>query len=92
VIVCSCNVISDADIKSCLISGSSCPRTASGVYACLGCRPQCGKCARTIRGIVASVLGEQNVAGAACATSCAVIAAALSDETTAVPRKDREAA
>jgi len=47
-IVCSCNVISDHDVRSALKT-SDAPRTTGQVYGCLGCSPQCGRCARTIR-------------------------------------------
>jgi bacterioferritin-associated ferredoxin len=46
-VVCSCNFLSDSQIKSAL-SGAPCPRM-SGVYAALGCAAQCGRCAHTIR-------------------------------------------
>jgi bacterioferritin-associated ferredoxin len=50
-IVCSCNVLSDRDVRT-AVSGSEPPRTAGQVYGCLGCSPQCGRCARTIRRIM----------------------------------------
>jgi bacterioferritin-associated ferredoxin len=50
-IVCSCNVLSDHDVRSAL-SGQTMPRTTGEVYGCLGCSPQCGRCARTIRRII----------------------------------------
>ena len=58
-IVCSCNVFSDGDVRSCLTPGPGCPRTPAQVYACLGCSPDCGRCARTIRDIM-----DQAMAGA----------------------------
>jgi bacterioferritin-associated ferredoxin len=61
-IVCSCNVISDGDVRS-AVSGSKPPRTAGQVYGCLGCSPQCGRCARTIR----QIMDEALVTAAACA-------------------------
>jgi len=51
-IVCSCNVLSDHDVRATLSNGEGAPRTACQVYDCLGCSPQCGLCARTIRRIV----------------------------------------
>jgi bacterioferritin-associated ferredoxin len=50
-IVCSCNVLTDDDVRLALtrIAG---PRTAGQVYCSLGCRAQCGSCARTIRRII----------------------------------------
>lgn len=61
-IVCSCNVFSDHDVrKAC--SGSRAPRTPGQVYGCLGCSAQCGRCARTIKKIMDEALG-------ACAKAC----------------------
>jgi bacterioferritin-associated ferredoxin len=51
-IVCSCNVLSDGDVKACLRPGPGCPRTPAQVYRCLGCSPSCGRCAQTIRNIM----------------------------------------
>jgi bacterioferritin-associated ferredoxin len=53
-IVCSCNVLSDSDVRSAVTAQT--PRTAGQVYGCLGCSPQCGRCARTIRGIMDEAL------------------------------------
>jgi len=49
-IVCSCNVISDADVRTAL--SESGPRSTSEIYGCLGCSAQCGRCAPTIRQIM----------------------------------------
>lgn len=51
-IICSCNVLSDHDVRG-LAAAPDAPRTAAEVYGCLGCSPECGRCARTIRQIVA---------------------------------------
>ena len=56
-IVCSCNVLSDNDVRACLNPGPDCPRTAAQVYRCLGCSPDCGRCARTLRAIISDALG-----------------------------------
>ena len=75
-IVCSCNVLSDGQIKACVAPGPGCPRTAADVYECLGCSPKCGRCARTIRQIVANALMGVDVpidvvsCSSECATSC----------------------
>jgi len=61
-IVCSCNVFSDADVRQAL-NGNDKVRTTGQVYGCLGCSAQCGRCARTIRQIMDEALG-------ACATGC----------------------
>jgi bacterioferritin-associated ferredoxin len=50
-IVCSCNVLSDHDVRAALGAGEA-PRTARQVYGCLGCNPQCGRCVRTIRAVM----------------------------------------
>jgi bacterioferritin-associated ferredoxin len=54
-IVCSCNVLSDQDVRSAL-SGDEAARTCGEVYGCLGCSAQCGRCARTIRRIMDEAL------------------------------------
>jgi bacterioferritin-associated ferredoxin len=61
-IVCSCNVLSDSDVRTAV--AASTPRTAGQVYGCLGCSPQCGRCARTIRGIMDEAL--TGAAGGCC--------------------------
>jgi bacterioferritin-associated ferredoxin len=53
-IICSCNVITDHDVRS-VIDLESPPRTAE-VYICLGCSAQCGRCARTIKRIMADAI------------------------------------
>jgi len=60
-IVCSCNVLSDHDVRAAL-GRDTAPRNAGQVYGCLGCSPQCGRCARTIRRIM-----DEAIAAAACA-------------------------
>ena len=54
-IVCSCNVLSDSDVRS-VCQADQRPRTAGQVYGCLGCSAQCGRCARTIRKIMDEAL------------------------------------
>lgn len=50
-IVCSCNLLSDSAVRSaCQERGG--PRSLGQVYRCLGCSPQCGRCARTIKSIL----------------------------------------
>jgi bacterioferritin-associated ferredoxin len=51
-IICSCNFITDHHVRGCLVPGDGCPRTPADVYRALGHRPQCGRCAITIREIV----------------------------------------
>jgi bacterioferritin-associated ferredoxin len=50
-IVCSCNVFSDRDVRMALTAERTLT-TASQVYGCLGCSAQCGRCASTIRRIL----------------------------------------
>ena len=60
-IVCSCNVISDNQVRTAVRQSSS--RSAKQVYGCLGCSAECGRCARTIKTIIDEALGP-------CAKSC----------------------
>jgi bacterioferritin-associated ferredoxin len=62
-IICSCNVITDTDVRDAVSEAA--PRTAGQVYGCLGCSPQCGRCARTIKRIMDEALGS-----AACPVGC----------------------
>ncbi len=62
-IICSCNVLSDHDVRNAVTAASDFPRTAGQVYGCLGCSAQCGRCARTIKKIMNEALG-------ACAKAC----------------------
>jgi bacterioferritin-associated ferredoxin len=62
-IVCSCNVLTDKDVRTAL-GAERTPRTTGQVYGCLGCSVQCGRCARTIRRIM-----DEAIAGA-CGASC----------------------
>jgi bacterioferritin-associated ferredoxin len=62
-IVCSCNVISDHDIRNAVTGADDVVRHAKQIYGCLGCSAECGRCARTIKGIIDEALG-------ACAKAC----------------------
>ncbi|NPV20783.1 (2Fe-2S)-binding protein [Bradyrhizobium aeschynomenes] len=62
-IVCSCNVISDHDIRKAVTSADELPRSPKQVYGCLGCSAECGRCARTIKTIIDEALGP-------CARNC----------------------
>jgi bacterioferritin-associated ferredoxin len=64
-IVCSCNVLTDSAIRTACQTAR--PRTTGQVYGCLGCSAQCGRCARTIKGIM-----DEALKGAACSTGCSV--------------------
>ena len=56
-IVCSCNVLSDHDVRSAVNVSEDLPRNAKQVYGCLGCSAECGRCARTIKTIIEEALG-----------------------------------
>ena len=62
-IVCSCNVISDHDVRNAVNEASDLPRSPKQIYGCLGCSAECGRCARTIKTIIDEALGP-------CAQSC----------------------
>ena len=62
-IVCSCNVLSDHDVRSAVSAAEDLPRSAKQIYGCLGCSAECGRGARTIKTIIDEALG-------ACAKSC----------------------
>jgi bacterioferritin-associated ferredoxin len=53
-IICSCNVLSDHDVRRAVNTGA--PRTTGDVYGCLGCSAQCGRCAYSIRKIMDEAL------------------------------------
>jgi bacterioferritin-associated ferredoxin len=62
-IVCSCNVLSDHDVRSAVESAQQLPRNAKQIYGCLGCSAECGRCARTLKTIINEALGD-------CAEAC----------------------
>jgi bacterioferritin-associated ferredoxin len=62
-IVCSCNVLSDHDVRNAVNASTDLPRNAKQLYGCLGCSPDCGRCARTITTIIEEALGP-------CAEAC----------------------
>jgi bacterioferritin-associated ferredoxin len=63
-IVCSCNVLSDHEVRDVVTASGSQSLTAHQVYGCLGCTMQCGRCARAIKRIL-------NETPADCAGGCA---------------------
>jgi bacterioferritin-associated ferredoxin len=70
VIVCSCNVISDHQVRS--VAAEHAVRGTSEVYRCLGCSAACGRCARTIRAIMDEVhAGKDEVHGGSVVDSAA---------------------
>ncbi|MCI0467731.1 MAG: (2Fe-2S)-binding protein [Beijerinckiaceae bacterium] len=75
-IVCSCNVLSDAHVRD-AINSKSCPLTPGAVYKCLGCSPNCGRCIATLRAILNETLVEEAPAGKASLSTISVEDAAL---------------
>ncbi len=66
-IVCSCNVLTDHDVRSTVNAVVDFPRSAKEVYGCLGCSAECGRCARTIKSIIDEALGT---CAEACCSGC----------------------
>lgn len=54
-IVCSCNVLSDQDVRAAVEAEA--PRSTSQV-CCLGCSARCGRCADAVRLIMDDALGN----------------------------------
>jgi bacterioferritin-associated ferredoxin len=61
-IVCSCNVLTDQDVRTAVRTGANL-RSTGQVYGCLGCSAQCGRCARTIRRIMDEALATTSCNG-----------------------------
>ncbi len=55
-IVCSCNVITDHDVRAAVKTTPHARPSTCKVYGCLGCNAQCGRCARAIRKIMDEAL------------------------------------
>ena len=51
-IVCSCNILSDQDVRAIARDPSYVPPRVAEIYSRLGCNAECGRCARTIRTII----------------------------------------
>jgi len=65
-IICSCNVISENQVRDCLRRPCA-PDRVRDVFAALGKPPQCGRCARTITHLVKEARKERrNDNGCAC--------------------------
>ncbi len=50
-IICSCSVLSDKQVRDALATPNA-PRTPCQVHRHLGCEPQCGHCVRSMREII----------------------------------------
>jgi len=77
-IVCSCNVLSDDDIRAAVAEAHDAMRHAKQVYGCLGCSAECGRCARTIKSIIDEALGP---CARSCCSGCPHGQVAANDET-----------
>jgi len=66
VIVCSCNCLTEAQVRESCTRTEGAARSTFEVYKCLGCSPKCGTCARTIRNIMNETLGRGAAACGAC--------------------------
>jgi bacterioferritin-associated ferredoxin len=51
-IVCSCNFLSDHDVRRAVSEACDTLRNAKQIYDCFGCSAECGRCARTIKTII----------------------------------------
>ena len=60
-IICSCNVLSDHQVRA--AAGTGAYWSASQIYGCLGCKAQCGCCARTIRKIINEAVSADEITG-----------------------------
>jgi bacterioferritin-associated ferredoxin len=66
-IVCSCNRLSDRDVRGCCAAQGCAPARVMDIYTRLGCAPQCGRCAPTL----AAIMREARDPGCACGpTDC----------------------
>jgi bacterioferritin-associated ferredoxin len=65
-IVCSCNVLSDHDVRHAVNAADDALRNAKQIYDLLGCSAECGRCARTIRTIIDEAYRECALACQAC--------------------------
>jgi bacterioferritin-associated ferredoxin len=51
-IICSCNVLSDHDVRNAVGASKDVPRNAKQIWRCLGRNAECGSCARAIKAII----------------------------------------
>jgi bacterioferritin-associated ferredoxin len=55
-IICSCNVLSDCQIRNAALQRPL--PSVHRIYVCLGCSVRCGRCAPTIKQIVGQEAGK----------------------------------
>jgi bacterioferritin-associated ferredoxin len=65
VIVCSCNVLSDRAVRRAVDDPASSVARVSCLFDRLGCRPQCGRCAPTLRRLIRETTANDAAACAA---------------------------
>jgi len=58
VIVCSCNVLSDHVVRRAVDDPDASVARVSCLFDHLGCRPQCGRCAVTLRRLIRETSAE----------------------------------
>ncbi len=63
-IICSCNLLTDAAIRDALDKPNA-PERVRDVYASLGCAPKCGGCAGSINRLINEVKAETGEGGGA---------------------------
>jgi len=68
-IICSCNVLSDHQVRTAVIAVNARPLSTGQVYFCLGCSAQRGRCASTIRRIMDEALGACPLGCSCCVRS-----------------------
>lgn len=51
-IVCQCNALSDRDVIAALQRVIEAPLSPAQIYRCMGCKPDCGRCAPTLRALL----------------------------------------
>jgi bacterioferritin-associated ferredoxin len=61
-IICSCNVLSDQDVRHAVNTADDAPRNAKQIYGRLGCSAECGRCAHTMRTIIDEAYRERALA------------------------------
>jgi bacterioferritin-associated ferredoxin len=75
-IVCSCNVLSDREVRRVVTESAAQQLTARQVYRCLGCSARCGRCSGTIKGIIDQALALRIAGCPGTATKPAIFPAA----------------
>jgi bacterioferritin-associated ferredoxin len=97
-IVCSCNVLSEAQVRAATHGPDGAGRVAE-VFERLGARPNCGRCAASIRGVIRGAGAEalrsgrsRFCDGGCCPTEAAHPVVVANDEVTAAGGPLRAAA